>query len=280
MNISDIVDKIKKFPPFPDVVYKLLELLNKPDYKTEDVVKVISLDSLLTARILKLCNSPVYGFRKKITSVNRAVILLGRNTLTNLAISVCSSRYFDSSQEGYMLKRGELWKNSITSAFASELLAQKIGYDDTSLLFTSTLLKDIGKIILDSFVKEKNLVLKKKLEDNCKPFNEIEKEVFGYHHGEVGAELLERWNFPDIIIDAVHYHHEPEKAQIDRNLASLVQLADYTSMVLGIGAGIDGLQYKINLEELSNYRLSRLDIQQILIQLVDKIESIENFLSI
>jgi len=280
MKLDEIIKKIGEFPPLPAVTTKLLKLLNEQDSSTNDIIKTVSLDALLTTKLLKLCNSPLYGFRREITSVNRAVVLLGRKTITNLVISICCSKQYEGSQEGYVLDSGSLWKHSVSNAFASELLADKIGYQDTSLLFTASLLQDIGKILLDSYIKENISRLDIKINENNKAFHEIEKEILGYHHGEIGAELLKHWNFPDIIIDSVRYHHEPKDAKIDKKLAYLVQLSDYLSTMLGIGVGIDGLQYRVNLDDLSIFNLSAQEIQMILIQLTEQMSKIESFLSL
>lgn len=280
MKREDIISEINELPPISSVVTKLLELLNNPNSSTEDIIKTVTLDTALTTKLLKLCNSPFYGFSKEVTSVNRAVILLGRNTLINLVVSVCSSDQFDHSQNGYRLQQGDLWKHSVVSAFASQLVAQKIGYKDNNLLFTSCLLQDIGKLILDNFIENKISMIVKKIKENNRPFYEIEKEVLGYHHGEVGAIVLKNWNFPDVIIDAVEYHHEPGKAKIDKELVYLMQLSEYICSVLGIGVGIDGLYYDVDMNGLLKYKLSKMDIQEMLIILVGQMDKINDFLSL
>lgn len=151
------------------------------------------------------------------------------------ACSIFASKYLSPEQSGYSLESGELWKNSVSSAIAAELVADEVGYSNSGAAYTAGLLQDIGKIILadyvdNAFIKIENLVEKENI-----AWEDAGRRVVGIPHPEVGAMLLQRWGFPEALIDSVRSRHKLMEAEIDKPLAYISHFSDALVMTVGIG---------------------------------------------
>lgn len=272
ITLTDILSKIDSLPPMPAIAMQLMEAAQDPDVDMNTVAEWISKDPGMTASILKLCNSSFYGFPKKVSSLNQAVSIFGLNKITQLAIAALSSRYLVGKTGGYDLETGELWKHSIVAASAAEKIAVKCGYGDVGLAFTAGLLQDVGKIIIHEYVGEKLQEITDLAEKDKRGFLAAEKQMLGFSHADAGALLMERWNFPAALVDSVRHHHESSKAEVDITLARISQLADATTMIMGLGLGADGLCYNLPEEILTALGLNQdRAFQEVLIHLAARI---------
>lgn len=243
MTVREILENLDALPPMPAVAVKLLEAAQDPDVNLGQVASWLERDPAMTANLIRLCNSPFYGLRAQITSVRQAVSLLGLKRIVQIALTVISSRYLAPAQGGYDLAAGELWKSSVTSAMAAELLAEDVGYPQPSTAYTAGLLQDLGKIVLAAFVGKLLPEIRRLATEDGLGWVEAELRVIGMPHSEVGALLLDRWGFPEALVESVRTHHAPSKARVDPTLARISHLADALTMTLGVGLGADGLAY-------------------------------------
>jgi putative nucleotidyltransferase with HDIG domain len=272
MNLEDIVAKTQELPPMPAVAAQILEAVNDPDVGMNEFAKMVSSDPGMTTNILKLCNSSFYGFSKAISSVQQATNMLGSKKIAQIAMTVLSSRYLTGAHVGYDLGAGELWKHSIITATAADLIAKNCNYPDLSRAFTAGLLQDIGKIVMATFVEDNRETIMDVASRSENDFIAAEKEIIGHSHAEIGAYLLETWNFPAILVESVRYHHKAELATLDPRLAKISQLANAVTMQIGIGIGADGLNYRISDETAKSlgYKNSE-DLENLIIVLAEKI---------
>ncbi len=273
ITAREIIDKIDNLPPMPAIAVQLMEAASDPDVDMNVVASWIARDPGMTATLLKLCNSSFYGFSKKVSSIRQAAAIFGLNKITQLAVTALSSRYLVGASSGYALASGELWKHSITTASAAEKIAMKSGYGDTGLAFTAGLLHDIGKIIIHEYVGDRLGEIREKAETGNIGFLMAEREVLGFGHSEVGAMLMEKWNFPNALVDAIRYHHNSEAAETDVALARIVQMADAVSMTMGLGLGADGLCYNLPKGILDKLGISDDEAyQEVIIYVAEKIK--------
>jgi HD-like signal output (HDOD) protein len=210
---------------------------------------VVETEPAVTAKVLKLCNSAYYGFQRRIASLDEAANLLGTRTLTNLVLTSCGARYFREFGGSTSSSRAVLWERSVATALAAGTLARLHGNVDRHRAYTAGLLQNIGHLVLDRFLAEDRARIQAEVEGGT-PLLEAEESVLGLHHAEVGARLLERWSFPDVLCDTVRHHHRPTGATVDRTLAGVAQLAEHVAGALEDGAGLAGM-----LGELSGYSL-------------------------
>ncbi|MBE9581546.1 MAG: HDOD domain-containing protein, partial [Proteobacteria bacterium] len=235
---AKIYSKIDELPTLPTVIPKLLSLMDGSKSNAADVTEAISHDPSLTSKILKVSNSAYYGFPQGISNLERAVALLGFNMIKSLALSMgvlsslpSGSKFPHFSQEG-------LWIHSLAVATAMKELGQRFGAgDDRDYLFIIGLLHDIGKVVLDQFFGE---LFQQALEEaqNLEKARlyMAERKVIGFDHGEVGAMLLKRWMFPDMIVNPIAIHHQTEIPEGTNSAdTAMLRIADALPQELGLG---------------------------------------------
>src|SRR4030095_4369881 len=153
-----------------------------------------------------------------------------------MVAAVTSGPALKPAQAGYGIEDGELWKHSVTAPVAAPLIA-KDQDEDESIVFTGGLLHDIGKIILSRRMEGKYAKLIVETENNGCSLLEAEKKLLGVHHAEIGGRLLARWNFPENLVTAVWFHHEPAAATAHNRLAAYLYVANMVAYSLGHGYG-------------------------------------------
>jgi len=238
-----IISKIQTLPSISGVAIKVLELLDDPDSSAEEVQKILRLDPGLTANILKLTNSAYFGLPNKVGSVQQAVVMLGWKRLIRIVLSTCVNAVMDKPIPGYDLPPGELWRHSVAVSVTAEGLMKELNLGVDDEIFTAALLHDLGKLVMGEFVAEDLESIRLTAERGI-PFQMAEREVLGTDHAEIGGMLMESWSFPPRFVDAVRWHHEPDSAENPSTLIDIVHVANVLCLMLGIGAGIEGLHYR------------------------------------
>lgn len=252
MNVEKILEKVDSLPPMPAVAAKLLDASGSPDLDLSSLAMLLEQDPAMTVNMLRICNSSFYGLRTKVSSMRQATSLLGIKKIVQIAMSIFSSKYLSPSQSGYALEAGELWKSSVTSAIAAEIVAEEIGYGNSSAAYTAGLLQDIGKIALADYVGQSFADIQSLIENEGLGWEEAERRIIGITHPEVGGLLLERWGFPEALVESVRHHHGPRGVKADKTLSNISHLANALAMTLGIGLGADGLIYYLDDEALKD----------------------------
>ena len=238
-----IVSKIHSLPSISGVAPKILAILDDPNSSAEEVQETLRLDPGLTANILKMTNSAYFGLSNKVGSVKQAVVLLGWRKLVKIVLATCVNAVMDKSIPGYDLPSGELWRHSVAVSVTAEGLMKELGREADDRIFTAALLHDLGKLVMGEFVAEDLEAIRLTAEKDI-PFQMAEREILGTDHAEIGAMLLESWSFPSNLIEAVRWHHEPDSAENPGTLIDIVHVANVLCLMLGIGAGIEGLHYR------------------------------------
>ena len=235
-ELDRYIDKIKKLPPAPKIIPELLHLLRQSDIDAGKIVRLITVDIGLTSSVLALANSAQFGGLTPAATLHEAVTRLGFQQVFRLVITITGSRALGPAQEGYGLNTGELWKHSVSTAVAAQLIASETG-DDPNLAFTAGLLHDLGKIVLSEGLANKEPELfSAEAQDGISQID-LEKKLLGVQHGEIGGRLLQRWRFPESLVNAVWYHHQPAGARPHQRLAALVFLGNIVAYSIGHGYG-------------------------------------------
>ncbi len=276
-KMTDIVKAIDRLPPFPQVAMKVMELVQDEDVSFGDLARVIELDQSMTANLLKVCNSPFFGLRRKVSSVREALVYLGQKYFMEVIWEMASANYFQEGQRGYDLDKGELWRHAVASALAARILEERLGREEDPLLFTTALLHDIGKVVLSEFVAEALGEIRQRVAEGAS-FLEAEEEVLGVDHATLGAMIAEQWAFPEEMVKAIRFHHRPEEDP--EGLTPLIYLADTVSLQMGIGTGLDGLQYRAKDEVLRRFGLTDHDMMEVMAELGGRLEEAEALISL
>jgi len=279
-KIEKIIREIDRLKPVSYVGDKIMDIVSNPDSSLSELVDIVEYDQGMTANLLRICNSAYFGLAKEITSVKQAVAFLGLDKVASLIMMGNSAENFREAQEGYDLTEGELWRYSVSSALMAQDLAEKRHLNNVSLVFTAALLKDIGKVILNTYVKGSFEAINKAVQDNGLTFLDAEKEVIGIDHAEIGARVAEQWNFSPAMVNIIRNHHHPENAPADDLSVPIVYVADCICMMMGKGVGSDGLAYSYYQDVVDRLHFSEIDLQKTIVSFSEKLEEIEEMVSL
>lgn len=241
--VDDIISDIKSFPSMSGAALKVLKLVDDPKSTASEIEDILRYEPSITANILKLTNSAYFGVPTKVASIRQAIVLLGWEKLGKLVMTTCVNAVLDKPVRGYDLSPGELWQHSIAVSVAAELLVKELSIDADNEIFTAALLHDLGKLVLGDYVKEEFSAIRTAAGEGT-PFQAAERRVLGTDHAEVGGRLLELWSFPESLVQAVRWHHEPDSAEEPGAIIDLIHVADVLCLMIGLGVGTEGLQYK------------------------------------
>ncbi len=234
-DFNTIVSTMGDLPPSPIVASKLLELLHKADTETRELVTTLSLDPAVSARVLKMANSVIYDQQRQVTTVERAIIVIGQNTLRNMALD--SS--LQNAKRTYGLLERRLWENSIASAVACRIIARAAGGYEPEEAYLAGLLHNVGKTVMINRNKALYQEVQRIVDMDEGELVDVERGLFAYSHDLVGAALLDYWNFPEQLIAATHHHHDFEGLADEEpelyTLCSIINLAGGFCRYYGIG---------------------------------------------
>lgn len=276
--LKSILASIDTLPPFPVVARKILEISRDDEVNFKDIVNLIKYDEAITSNCLKLCNSSYYGTLVKTFTIDQAVFKLGLKNVQMIALASAKELSdYSRAQKGYGYGAGELWRHSVTTAIISQLLFKRISGQDDSVLFTSALLHDIGKIILNNHVGKGminliELAIKEKLS-----LVEAERSIFGIDHAELGGIIAESWQFPSILCNAIKNHHKSP----DKFIPNIVAWTRLSNIVYHIY--LSNSVYSHHREIISQvkpsilfqFKLKETDIDKIMFEIPEELKKVE-----
>ncbi len=238
MKLDSLVQQIGSLPTLPSVIVQVNEKVNNPKTSALDLARTILEDQALTARLLRLVNSPFYGFPRRIATVTEAVTILGFHPVRNLLLTASIIDLL-VSEETPEFSPTSLWEHSVGVAVAAGLLARYARHEDREEVFVAGLLHDVGKLVLFHFLtKEFTQVLEVARSEDVS-IRSAEQRVLGFTHDQVGRLLAERWKLPVRLSEAVGFHHRPDLAQFGKREAAIVHAADICARALALGSGGD-----------------------------------------
>lgn len=229
---------IQKMPSLPTTVAKVLDVCNNPKTSPGDLNQVISLDPVLVGRVLKLINSAYYGLGQQVTSLVRAIIMLGINTVKNLALSTAVLRNLTSKKDFQALDMEGFWRHSLCVGVAAKVLARKRNVDSKLLdeYFTAGLLHDIGKIPLNAVLSHEYVQAIADSDRRQISLHLAEANALGIDHAAAGTMIVKAWKLGGAIGDAVAWHHNYMAYEGEhKDVVYIVALANRFASVMEIG---------------------------------------------
>jgi HD-like signal output (HDOD) protein len=278
MDLDLLLKQIDRLKPFSQIEHKVLQIVGNEGSSMKDLVEVIQYDPSTTANLLRMCNSSYFGLSRKITSVQQAVTYLGTDKVAWMVMMGGSSQVLGKAQPGYDLSDGELWRYSVASALIARDIAEKCRFNNSAFVFTSALLKDLGKIILNDYVKDASREIMSGVRERGMTFLEAEKEVLGVDHAEIGARIGEKWGFSPLMVQVIRNHHIPKISSSDDLSLPIVYLSDSICMMMGIGGGLDGLAYRYHQDVVDRLHFSDMDLQETIANFQEKFRSVEEWI--
>jgi HD-like signal output (HDOD) protein len=231
--VKKLADTNLKLPEVPSTVFELNEAIANPLSSADDIAQVIQKSPSMTAILLKIVNSPFYGFPSKIDKISLAVTLIGRREIFGLALGLSILSTFDKIPKE-LLDMFSFQKHSVACGIISRMLATQKGISQTEQFFVSGLLHDIGRLIIYCDCPEDSRNILNLSRTTNKLLYEVESEYFGFNHSHVAKHLIQQWKLPLSLENNIFYHHNPSEA-LQPVPATLVHLADIITNGLGIG---------------------------------------------
>lgn len=268
-KIKSITKRIQSLPTLPPVVRKLTTMVESPDVTAQEVGKLISSDQVLSAKVLKLVNSPFYGFPGRISSISHAVILLGFNVIKGVVLSASVFELMEKSMVG-------LWEHSLGSAIVSGAIARTLGLNEPEEISTAALLHDIGKVLVRVSLTADYDRISLLVEQKGCSFREAEVEVLGVDHGDIGLWLSQEWGMPERLVVPISSHHDPESAVKFKERVAVVHIADNIIRAFGVGFGGDKWVGRIKPSQWELLGMDKVDLPQLMRKILSELEEIEN----
>jgi putative nucleotidyltransferase with HDIG domain len=262
------IKSIKSLPTLPAVAQKVSKMAESDTTSAAQLGRIIASDQALSGRVLRLVNSSFYGFPGRISSVSSAIVLLGFDVVKSLVISVS---VFEMMEKGII----GLWEHSLGCAIASRIIAKRVKDCDPEEISVAGLLHDIGKVVVSVQLSDQYEDIKKLIFQEKIIFYEAEKRVLEFTHEDIGVWLAESWNLPLSLQEPISLHHQPARAQHAKKQTAIVHLADFLVRAVGFGSGGDPWTPPLNRKAWERLGLNLTELEAIIHELGDEIESAE-----
>ncbi len=236
MNINDSLSKVigrfGDLPAMPSIVAELLRATDDPTVELGDVGAIIQRDPALTAKLLKVSNSPYYGMKQYVGTLKLALVILGVREIRNIVLGIVVADTLHDEKFITLLAK-DFWNHAFLVAGVARKLSETLGLSNQGEAFTSGLLHDIGKLLLIRQIGAPYAQLFKKSGGNSLPLCAAEEVEYGFNHTDAAAALANGWNFPQVLTDALRMHHSTEGKRLedakDPVLAAIVRIANLVS---------------------------------------------------
>ncbi|NIP99017.1 MAG: HDOD domain-containing protein [Nitrospinaceae bacterium] len=218
----------------PTLYNQLHQALNNPESTFEQFSRIIGSDSAFSTRLLRIVNSPFYGYSTPIESLEEAIHILGIDQLSVLALAALVLDKFRGIPLD-LVDMDSFWKHSIGCALAARAIARKRKESKLERYYLAGLLHDIGALLLYKEIPVKARLNLSEARLDQKNIYEVERKNLGFDHAEVGGNLLKKWSLSDGYVEAAGFHHDPFQAEKDPVLVSIVHIADILAYRMELG---------------------------------------------
>ena len=236
-DVRTEIQRINEVVSFPPVVAEILQAMSDADVTMAKVTTIIESDTALTAKILRVANSPFYGLRRDVANIAQALRMLGLDEIGHLLLTCqMKSRLMslDSRQRTHLER---LWRHSVAVAAISRLLASLYRIPTEGKEYTAGLLHDMGKLVLIQYFPEQVLSIEEMIIRESVSDIEAEQRIASISHTEIGRLIGEKWRLPKEYLDVMQFHHRPGLSTNHALLCAVVRCADLFSEQWGFGIG-------------------------------------------
>ncbi len=268
-ELKKIIMDTKTLPTLPGVINKLNTLSESDKSSVQEMAKIVSSDQVLSARILRLANSPSYGFYR-VSTISNAMILLGVNVVKSLALSSSIFEIMEKNSVG-------LWEHSLGAGVAANLIARRLALPECEEISTAALLHDIGKVIVSIKCSEAEAQIRRTIRDKQVYMWEAEREVIDTDHAEIGGWLAKSWFLPDKLSEPIAFHHNVVQSENHRIKTAVVHIADVLIKASGFGNSGDCYVPQIQKVAWDVLKLNDHILAEVVEELEDKLVEVKNF---
>ena len=219
LDPQQVVAEFKDIPPMPNVMVKALSVIKNPTTGIAELARIMQVDQSIATKTLNLVNSAFYGFRQQITSIQKALVILGMMKAKNIIMSLALKQMMTAQGSR------ELWEHSIKCAVAAEILAKEYKVINPDDAFVIGFLHDIGKMLLNSKNPLKYSKVRYLAQQENVSLIDLEDAQFGTNHCILGALVSKKWQLPVILTNCIRYHHDPAQSSLP-TVCGIVYCAD------------------------------------------------------
>lgn len=232
MKIQEILDNVTQLVSLPAACLRLNEMVEDPHCSAEEIGRVINQDVALTARLLRVANSPLYGLVSQVDTVSRAVTVLGTRQVRDLAVATSAVKSFQGIPNS-LVSMQSFWEHSIYTALCARTLAMECLKRQREAVFVAGVLHDIGKLVLFNQLPELSRKALEMSGNNLHASDTLlaEQDVFGFDHTQIGAELVRRWSLPVNLQECIAFHHDPGQAKHNQVEVAIVHIANSVAIL-------------------------------------------------
>lgn len=229
-----VLTNIYNLPAMSTAMMEVTKMLDNPSTNTQTLSKMIGKDQGIATKILSIANSPLYGLRRRVSTIDFAILVIGFLEIKNIILALSMMESFRNKTDKY-LDQKEFWLHSMMTGNAAKRMAEDLGFSKTGEAFVGGLLHDLGIPVIHKYFHTNFIEIVRKIREEGKSFLPTEVEELGYNHMEIGKFLTEKWNLPSILCEIIEYHETPSLAAEEKELVAVVHLADYATQKLKIG---------------------------------------------
>lgn len=239
--IKKIIEGVNNLPTLPTIYTNLSEAMENPNTTKEELARIISFDQAASFKILKVANSPFYGFRGRIDTISQALLYLGFNEVKNIVFALSVIKAFSKSKSFKKFKPLDLWAHSIGVGITTRILGSAVGEKNLENYFLAGIFHDIGKLIFFEYVPNEYAKVIDLVESKGIPIRDAELEILGLNHARAGQLIAEKWKLPQSIVNIVSGHHTGLIGNNVNTLLASVHLGDILARTLDLGYGGDNI---------------------------------------
>ncbi len=226
-NPADLVRHEVELVSFPDIYFKIRKAIDQKNASAGDIARVVCQDTSLSAKLLRLVNSPFYGLRDRVGSISRAVTLIGAQELSSLALGISAVNAFKDIPEELVDMRS-FWMHSMAVGILAKKIAEGLKARDVEKFFVGGMLHDMGRLILFKKLPVASTEAIRYSYYNLLPLVEAEKDVIGFDHAAIGAMLVRAWNLPKYLEELIYMHHSSKSFK--GRATAIIHMADFLAI--------------------------------------------------
>jgi HD-like signal output (HDOD) protein len=267
MTPQALVANIEDLVTLPEVALRIARMVDDPTSSALDIGREISNDAALTARLLRIANSPVFGHHGKIATISRAITVLGVRQVRDLTVGLTAIRTFDGIGNE-LVTMASFWRHSLLCAVAADQINARRGAGRGDTPFVAGLLHDIGQLVIFNRIPElaRRALLMSVDSVNDTGLYLCEQQVMGFDHAAVGVALARNWGLPRSLQECIEFHHRPDRAQEYPTEVATVHIANSIAVLAEIGSSDLGDAPAMSTAALRAAKLDAAGIMDIVVQ--------------
>lgn len=274
-ELQKAMTRVTEISSLPEVTTRIVELVEDPKSTAQDMHNVVKHDPALATKVLKVVNSSFYGLPSQISSLDRAIVMLGLSAVKNIALAASLSRLFRPGAISQRFAARDLWTHCVSVGVCARMLAEA-GFGQVEEVFVAGLVHDMGLLIEFQLFPQKLKEVVDRCDNSQLRFCEVEHEIIGADHQAFGAALSAKWKFPPPLRAAISRHHSPENLKPElRRLVTAIQVADTICCQNNLGFYLTALNQDVTDEMLDVIGVKDTKVADLLAELPDRIEETE-----